>query len=73
MKLTAVVDRVEEQVAVLLIGETQQRVNWPVSLLPAPVREGDVLTVEWRHDLAETKKAEAEAASLLAELLGENK
>ncbi len=73
MKLTAIVDRIEEQYAVLLVGEAETSVNWPVALLPEPVREGDVLTVEWQHDLEETKKVRDEAASLLAELLGENK
>lgn len=73
MKLTATVDRIEEQYAVLLVGEPPASINWPVALLPEPVQEGDVLTVEWQHDRAETEKVRDEAAALLAELLGGEK
>lgn len=73
MKLTAVVDRIEEQYAVLLVGETEQSVNWPVALLPQPVREGDFLSVEWLLDAEKTATAQQEADALLADLLGENK
>ena len=74
MRRTVVVDRIEEDTwAVLLIGEEQRRVNWPVDLLPQPVREGDVLSLEWRAEPGETAAAQAEAEALLADLLGKDK
>ena len=73
MKLTAVVDRIEEQYAVLLVGEADQSVNWPVALLPQPVREGDFLSVEWLQDAEKAAAAQQESDALLADLLGENK
>lgn len=74
MRLTVVVDRIEEATwAVLLVGEEQRRVNWPVDLLPQPVREGDVLSLEWRVEADETAAAQAEAEALLADLLGKDK
>lgn len=74
MRLTAVVDRIEEDAwAVLLVGEEQRRVNWPVDLLPQPVREGAVLSLEWRAEPDGTAAAQAEAEALLADLLGKDK
>lgn len=74
MRLTVVVDRIEEATwAVLLVGEEQRRVNWPVELLPQPVREGDVLGLEWRVEPEKTASAQAEAEALLADLLGKDK
>jgi hypothetical protein len=42
MNLTAIVDRIEEDIAVLEIeGETS--VDFPVQFLPSPLKEGDTL------------------------------
>ena len=67
--MRAFVDRIEEGLATLLLGEDESvAVNLPVAWLPAGVREGMVLQVDLRPDLAATEAAKAETQSLLDSL-----
>lgn len=65
--ISAYLDRYEEDVAVLLLGEDMKKVNFPRTYLPKNVQEGDYLTIDIYYDKAKTEAAEAEALSLLHE------
>lgn len=61
MKMMAVVDRIEASQAVLLLGDQEARVLFPLSCLP-PVSEGSVLdfTITVNKSLEEKRRCEAE-------------
>jgi len=63
------IDRIEEDVAVLLLDvEPVRRVTLPVSLLPPGSCEGDVLTLVLERDEEETHAARDRSAGLIARL-----
>jgi len=64
----AVIDRFEEQKAVLLVGEAEQKVIFPRNCLPEGLQEGDYLQMEITYDREATTAARQEAAALLREL-----
>lgn len=62
-------DRVEEGLAVLLLREDESiRFTLPRSLLPSGAREGDILEVAIRRDVAETEEARRRVAERIARL-----
>ena len=63
--ISAYIDRVEGDLAVLLLGEDMKKVNFPVSYLPANTGEGDYLKLELSYDKEATERAEQEALELL--------
>ncbi|MFA4836572.1 MAG: DUF3006 domain-containing protein [Dehalococcoidia bacterium] len=75
-QLKAVIDLFEEKSAVLLVGESQQRMVVPRRSLPAEAKEGHWLTVEIDNDTivsavideAETSNARQRIADKLARL-----
>lgn len=67
MKLRAVIDRFEEDKAVLLVGEQEVSVNWPAELLPT-AKESDILAITISVDHEATKQAQAEVDELFAQL-----
>lgn len=66
----AVIDRFEEDNAVLLIGEDDQQAIFPAASLPEGLSEGDYIRMEISYDVKATKAAMEEAARLLDELRG---
>ena len=68
---TAVVDRIEGEMAVLLVGPSELRVDFPVSLLP-PIHEGAVLKLSIEVDEDEEQSRRQKAQSLLGKLLSKN-
>jgi hypothetical protein len=58
MVITATIDRFEEDIAVLLVGEEENVVNVPRSSLPPEAKQGDVLRLEATidHDEAERRR-----------------
>ena len=70
--LKAVVDRLEGKKAVLLVGEAEKTVNFPVALLPKGIQEGCYLKISIEYDEISTEQAKQEAAALLAELKQQN-
>ncbi len=69
MKVRAVIDRFEEDRAVLLVGESEDRqVNWFRNDLPPEAVEGDILCITAEVDAAATAQAREEAAALLQQL-----
>ncbi|WP_040683361.1 DUF3006 domain-containing protein [Thermosinus carboxydivorans] len=71
MQLRAVIDRFEDEKAVLLVGDEEEQVLWPRCLLPAGAREGDILTMALAVDGDATRAAREEAETILRRLLGQ--
>ena len=67
----AVIDRFEEDKAVLLVGESEKKVVFPAEELPAGLSEGDYIRWEISFDEERTKAAREGAADLLRSLQGE--
>jgi hypothetical protein len=71
MRIQAVIDRLELDKAVILLGEEELQIVWPLIKLPKEVKAGHILAIDVVIDEAATKKAQDEAAALLKEI--ENK
>ena len=48
----AYIDRIEEDKAVLLLGDDYAKVNFPVKYLPKDLGEGDYVTIDISKDTA---------------------
>lgn len=68
MRYTAVVDRIEGDIAVLLVGPNDRKVDMPLDLLPY-VYEGAVLALTIDRDDDEGAARRAKAKGLLLRLL----
>lgn len=66
--LRGFVDRIEGDLAVVLIGDTGREVAWPVSELPDGAGEGSVLAIEVRLDAEGTQAALEDVGSLIDRL-----
>lgn len=64
----AVIDRFEEDKAVLLVGENERKVIFPSTELPEGLQEGDYIQLEIRYDAERTEAARKEAELLLQDL-----
>ena len=70
--LSAVIDRFEEDKAVLLIGDEEIKVNFPRKLLDKNLKEGDYVTLDIKYDAKATKEAQEEIQNLLKSLKEKN-
>jgi hypothetical protein len=69
----AIIDRFEGKLAVLLVGDKGEfRLNFPLSLLPAGSREGDILNISIERDLAATEQTKERTSSLMEKLKKKN-
>jgi hypothetical protein len=67
--MRAVIDRVEGEFAVLLLGDKGEfGLNFPLSLLPAGCREGDVLNISIERDVVGTEEAKERVTDLMEKL-----
>ena len=67
--MKAVIDRVEGELAVLLVGDKGEiRVNLPLSLLPEGSKESDVLNIAIERDQQATSQAKERTSSLMERL-----
>ena len=64
----AVIDRFEEDKAVLLVGSAEKKVVFPAEELPEGLQEGDYIRLDISFDEEATRAAREEAASLLRDL-----
>ena len=62
--IKAYIDRIEEDKAVMLLGDEYRRLNFPVALLPKNLGEGDYVTIEIKRDEAAEDNAADELLSL---------
>jgi len=66
-------DRVEEDLAVLLIREKEKiKINIPLFLLPSGSKEGDILDITISKNLQETETAKKRVSNLLEKLKNKN-
>lgn len=63
--ISAYIDRLEGDIAVLLLGDDMKKVNFPKNYLPDNVGEGDYLKIDIAYDAAATEEAEREALALM--------
>ena len=67
-------DRIEEDIAVLLVRDEEKiKINIPLFLLPPESREGDILDITIARDVKETEDAKERVSSLLEKLKNKNK
>jgi hypothetical protein len=67
--MKAVIDRIEGELAVLLMGEEGKiRVNFPISLLPEGNKESDVLSITIERDPQATQQTKERTSSLMEKL-----
>lgn len=66
--ICAVIDRFEEDKAVLLAGNEEIKINFPRILLDKNLKEGDYITIDIKYDNEATQKAKEEVANLLKSL-----
>ncbi|SNU98741.1 Protein of uncharacterised function (DUF3006) [Megamonas hypermegale] len=70
--LSAVIDRFEEDKAVLLVGDEEIKINFPRKLLDKKLKEGDYITLDIKYDAKTTKEAQEEVQNLLKSLKDKN-
>jgi hypothetical protein len=68
--LRAIVDRIEDEMAVLLVGNEELRVVMPIGLLPEDTVEGSVLNISIDTDPAATEEARNRVQCLINKLSG---
>ena len=67
--MRAVIDRIEGEFAVLLMGdEGKIRVSFPLSLLPLGSKESDVLSISIERDPLATQQTKERTSSLMEKL-----
>ncbi|NLL19110.1 MAG: DUF3006 domain-containing protein [Clostridia bacterium] len=71
--MKAVIDKIEDTLAVLLVGEEETKVDWPVNCLPENIGEGDILHIAIKKDQESTNKQREKVASLIEKLKDKNK
>ncbi len=71
--MKAVIDRLEGDLAVLLFGEEEIKVDFPLALLPHGVKEGSWLKVSFEMDLKGEQKQREKIEGLLQKLRNKNK
>jgi hypothetical protein len=67
---TAVVDRIEGESAVLLVGEREREVHVPVSHLPSGARQSDLLRVRVRGEQITVLGVDVQATRLSKRAIG---
>ena len=59
------IDRIEEDVAVILLNEGDYQLNFPAELLPEDMGEGDYINLSLSQDEEKKQAVLAEALSLM--------
>ena len=67
--MKAVIDRVEGELAVLLLGDKGEfKLNLPLSQLPDGCKEGDILSISIERDPEATSQAKERVSGLMEKL-----
>lgn len=72
MQIQAIVDRFEGNKVVMLVGDNEVQIVWPLDILPEKVQEGDILQFAVQIDRVATIAAKAEAENLLKQIVNNN-
>ena len=72
VKVQATVDRIEGDMAILLLSgdEGETPINWPLALLPPSVHEGSKLDINIKEDPGQEAEARQRVTDLLNKLTG---
>jgi hypothetical protein len=71
--MKATIDRIEGELAVLLVGDGRIKVNMPLALLPEGCKEGDILNISIERDLEATRQARERVSILIEKLRNKGK
>lgn len=63
--ISGYIDRIEEDVAVILLQDGDYRLNFPAELLPEDMGEGDYINIALQQDEEKKRAMLAEALSLM--------
>lgn len=63
--ISGYIDRIEEDVAVILLQDGDYRLNFPAELLPEDMGEGDYINIALQQDGEKKRAMLAEALSLM--------
>ncbi|MGI6538242.1 MAG: DUF3006 domain-containing protein [Caldicoprobacterales bacterium] len=66
--MKAVIDRIENNIAVVLLGDEEIPVNIPLALLPEGAKEGSFLTVDFKLDPEGEARQRKKISNLLERL-----
>jgi hypothetical protein len=64
----AVIDRIEESIAVILMGPDEVKIELPTELLPSEAEEGSILSVNFRLNKKATQSQRDKISSLIEDL-----
>lgn len=64
-RITGYIDRIEENVAVILLQDGDYQLNFPAELLPEEMGEGDYINIALQQDEEKKQAMLAEALSLM--------
>ncbi len=68
-KFRALIDRIETDKGVLLLGEEEREaVDFPVGFLPEGSKEGDVLSIKIKLESRKTREAKQKVAEMIKKL-----
>lgn len=71
--MKAVIDRIENDLAILLVGDQEIQVDIPVFLLPDGVKEGSWLTIDMKLDQDSEQQQRKKISGMLEQLKNKNK
>lgn len=70
--MKAVVDRIENQIALVLLGDEEIKIDIPLALLPEGTKEGSFLKVTFELDPAGEQAQREKISALLDKLKNKN-
>lgn len=72
MRIHGIVDSIEDDIAVILIGDEEKKISIPVKYLPINAIEGDVIDISLNINKGETIKRSQKLKNLMEQIFEEN-
>lgn len=72
MRIHGIVDSIEDDIAVILIGDEEKKISIPVKYLPSNATEGDVIDISLNINKDETIKRSQKLKSFMERIFEEN-
>ena len=66
--MKATIDRIEGNIAIVLVGDEGIKLDIPLSLLPDGCKEGDVLNMSFERDVVGTEQTKERVSDLMEKL-----
>ena len=64
----AVIDRIEDATAVILLGPNEVKIELPVDLLPPEAEEGSILSIDFRVNTEATQRQREKITGLISRI-----